>query len=182
MPLSTPPSPLLSASQAAALAPFAALPDETRLWLLAFDRPVEAALLAPEVEALLGRWRHKGVEYHATWTVLEGRILAVAEPTLATQPSGCAIDGMLRGMHQLAGRLNLTLLDPQAVLARLSGGLRAFDRAELEARLADGTLEGTTPLLDLTLFNLGDLRQGRLERPLAATWIGRKYLRTVPSA
>lgn len=162
------------------LSAFSALPDDARLWLLAFDHPVEAALLAPEVEALLGRWRHKGVEYHATWTLLEDRILAVAEPTLATQPSGCAIDGMLRGMHQLAGRLGQTLLDPQAVLARLPEGLRAFDRAELEAHLADGTLDGATPLLDMTLFNLGDLRQGRLERPLASTWIGRKYKLQAP--
>lgn len=162
------------------LAPFAALPDDARLWLLAFDQPVDAALLAPEVEALLGRWRHKGVEYHAAWALLENRILAVAEPTLASQPSGCAIDGMLRGMNQLTGRLGRTLVDPQAVLARLPEGLRAFDRADMEARLADGTLDGATPLLDLTLFNLGALRQGRLERPLATTWIGRKYKNQAP--
>lgn len=162
------------------LTAFAALPDDARLWLLAFDQPVEAALLAPEVETLLGRWRHKGVEYHGTWTLLEDRILAVAEPTLASQPSGCAIDGMLRGMNQLSGRLGLTLMDPQTVLARLPGGLRAFDRADLEARLADGTLDSATPLVDLTLFNLGDLRRGRLERPLATTWIGRKYKKQAP--
>lgn len=154
---------------------FSALPDETRLWLLAFEGPVAADRLAPEVQPLLDRWRHKGVEYHATWALLEDRILAVAEPTLATSPSGCAIDGMLRGMRQIAERLGWPLLDPQAVLARLPGGLRAFERADLEARLADGTLEARTPILDLTLFNLGDLRRGRLERPLAATWIGRKY-------
>lgn len=159
----------------ASLTAFAALPDEARLWLVAFDRPVAAERLAPEVDALLGRWRHKGVDYHGTWTLLEDRILAIAEPTLASEPSGCAIDGMLRGVRQISERLGLNLQDPQEVLARLPDGPRAFLRADLEGRLADGTLGAGTPIIDLALLTLGDLRSGRMERPLAATWIGRKY-------
>jgi hypothetical protein len=163
------------------LSAFAALPDEARLWLLALTRPTEPSELAPELEALLGHWRHKGVQYQAAWSLLDNRILAVAEPTLAAQPSGCAIDGMLRGVNQIVARLGMVLEDPQAVLVRLADGIRAFPRADLEARLADGTLDGATPVLDLALLTLGDLRQGRLERPLATTWIGRKYLRPVGS-
>jgi hypothetical protein len=157
------------------LSALAALPDEARLWLLALTRPTEPSELAPELEALLGRWRHKGVQYQAAWSLLENRILAVAEPTLAVEPSGCAIDGMLRGVNQIVARLGMVLEDPQAVLVRLADGIRAFPRADLEARLADGTLDGATPVIDLALLTLGDLRQGRLERPLATTWIGRKY-------
>lgn len=160
------------------LAAFAALPDEARLWLVAIDRPVETARLAPDLEAFLGRWRHKGVQYHAAWALLEDRILAIAEPTLAANPSGCAIDGMLRNVCQISERLGLGLLDPQDVIARLPEGLRVFSRADLGARLADGTLRADTPILDLALLTLGELRGGRFERPLASTWIGRKYLRT----
>jgi len=157
------------------LSAFTALPDSARLWLLALTHPTESVVLTPELEALMGRWRHKGVQYQGAWTLLEHRILAVAEPTLAAQPSGCAIDGMLRGVHQLTERLGLALEDPQAVLVRQVDGIHAFPRAELEDRLADGTLDATTPVLDLALLTLGDLRDGRLERPLATTWIGRKY-------
>ena len=159
----------------------AALPDSARLWLLAFQAEPAQAQLAAEMNGLLGKWRHKGVAYHGAWTLLEGRILAIAEPTLAAEPSGCAIDGMLRGVHHLAERLNLPLEDPQAVLVRLTEGLRTFSRSDLEARLADGTLDGATPVLDLALLTLGDLRSGRLERPLAATWIGRKYKAKAPA-
>jgi hypothetical protein len=127
----------------------------------------------------MGRWRHKGVQYSGAWTLLEQRLLAIAEPTLAAQPSGCAIDGMLRGVHQIAARLGMALEDPQAVLVRLGNGIQAIPRPELETRLAGGTLDGSTPVLDLALLTLGDLRGGKLERPLAATWIGRKYLRPV---
>jgi hypothetical protein len=154
---------------------FASLPDEARLWLRALAAPAEAHRLAPAMAGLLDRWRHKGIQYRGAWTLLEGRILAVAEPTLAAQPSGCAIDGMLRGLAQAVTSQGLALEDPQAVLVRLGDGLRAIPRLELETRLADGTLDGATPVLDLALLTLGDLRQGRLERPLASTWIGRKY-------
>jgi hypothetical protein len=157
------------------LSAFAALPDDARLWLMALAQPAAGPVLAPEVDALLGRWRHKGIQYSAAWTLLEDRILAIAEPTLAAQPSGCAIDGMLRGVHQIATKLGLQLEDPQAVLVRLAEGLRALPRQELAARLADGTLDGSTPVLDLALLTLGDLRGGKLERPLASTWIGRKF-------
>jgi len=161
------------------LSAFAALPDDARLWLLALAQPAEASVVAPDMEALMGRWRHKGVQYSGAWTLLEGRLLAIAEPTLAAQPSGCAIDGMLRGVQQLATKLELRLEDPQAVLVRLRNGIQAIPRPDLEARLADGTLDGATPVLDLALLTLGDLRGGKLERPLAATWIGRKYLKPV---
>ncbi|MFZ1376848.1 MAG: hypothetical protein WAS25_09665 [Geothrix sp.] len=165
----------------AALSAFASLPDEARLWLLALTHDTEATVLAPEVEALLGRWRHKGVQYQGAWTLLERRILAVAEPTLAAQPSGCAIDGMLRGINQLTAKLGLALEDPQALIVRLADGIRAIPRSDIEARLEDGTLDGATPVLDLALLTLGDLRQGRFERPLAATWIGRKYKIQAPA-
>lgn len=157
------------------LSAFAAMPDDARLWLLALASPIEASMLAPAMEALLGRWHHKGVQYQGKWTLLEDRFLAVAEPILASQPSGCAIDGMLRGVHQIATKLGLALLDPQAVIVRLPDGIHAISRSSLEARLADGTLDGATTVIDLTLLTLGELRQGALEKPLAATWIGRKY-------
>jgi hypothetical protein len=164
------------------LSAFSALPDEARLWLLALAQPTEVAVLAPEMEALIGRWRHKGVQYQGAWTLLENRILAVAEPTLASEPSGCAIDGMLRGVNQIAAKAGVPLEDPQAVLVRLGDGIHAIPRADLQARLEDGTLGGATPILDLALLTLGELRQGRLEKSLAATWIGRKYLRTAASS
>ena len=53
--------------------------------------------------------------------------------------------------------------------------LLADIKADLAARLADGTLTAATPVLELALLTLGELRQGRFERPLGETWIGRKF-------
>ncbi|HJW08706.1 MAG TPA: hypothetical protein VJ483_03680 [Holophagaceae bacterium] len=157
---------------------FQDLPDDSRLWLMASAEPLDEArraALAADMDAILAGWRHKGIAYHGAWTLIHDRILAIAEPTMTTAPSGCAIDGMLRKVHGLVERLGLTLLDEDQVLFRKGGAYLAIPKAELGASLGGGTLDAETPVVDLTLFTLGDLRAGKLEKPLARTWIGRKF-------
>lgn len=156
-----------------------ALPDDARLWLIALEPAPEAAALerlSSAMDGFVAEWRHKGVQYAGAWTLLDGRLVALAEPTMTTAPSGCAIDGMMRKVNRTLEELALGRVDPTtAVLARTASGLRAIPKTELEARLGDGTLDAATPVLDLALFSVGELRSGKLEKPLAATWIGRKY-------
>ena len=158
---------------------FRALPGQARLWLLALDAAPEAAVrvrLEQGLAELLGHWRHKGQAYQAVGALLEPQLLAVAEPTLAGQPSGCAIDGMLRRLHRLLAELGLSPVDSErCILVRRGSGLEAIPKAELQARLDAGALDADTPLLDLSLYNLADLLAGRLESPLARTWVGRRY-------
>jgi len=158
--------------------PFQSLPDSARLWLVALDAAPSQetrARLEEGMEAILGQWRHKGHAYRGAFALMRDRVLAVAEPELASAPSGCAIDGMLRKVHKLLGDLGLGEVDPAASVLVEAGGLRAVPKGDLEARLQDGTLGPDTTVLDLSLYSLGDLRAGRLETPLARTWIGRKF-------
>jgi hypothetical protein len=157
---------------------FPGFPEDARLWVIALEDPAAGdrpGILEAGLSEILGRWRHKGHAYEAAWEVLDDRLIFVVEPGMAANPSGCAIDGMLRKVHQFAGQLGRVVVGEDRVLVRLDGGLRAFPRSELGDRIADGTLTGDTPVVDLALHNLRQLREGRLERPLASTWIGRKY-------
>lgn len=158
---------------------FSPLPDNARLWLLALTAaPAEAAQteLQQGLAEIVNQWRHKGQAYEGVCGLLHGQIIAVAEPNLAANPSGCAIDGMLRKVTRFVGERGLTLVDPaQEVLVRLGEELRPLPKASLGERLEDGTLNAATPVLDLALYSLGDLRSGHLEVPLASTWIARKY-------
>jgi len=175
-----PPSPTSPASPAGpGLGAFQGLPGQARLWLLALDTAPEAtvrARLEQGLAALLGQWRHKGQTYQAVGALLEPQLLAVAEPTLASQPSGCAIDGMLRRLHRLLAELGLSPVDSErCILVRRGSRLEAIPKAELQACLEARTLDADTPLLDLSLYSLADLLAGRLEAPLGRTWVGRRY-------
>lgn len=163
---------------------FPDFPDDSRLWVLALTHPAEgdtAARLEEGLGSLLGRWRHKGQAFEAAWELREGRLILVVEPSMATAPSGCAIDGMLRKVRGLAGELGFELVGEDRVLARLENGIASIPRAELAQALGSGRLGPDTPVIDLSLHHLGQLREGRLERPLARTWIGRAFKVPTPA-
>lgn len=154
------------------------LPDHARLWVLVLDRPLESGTRAPfevGMAEVVACWRHKGTAYDGAWELRDGQLLLVAEPTMAAAPSGCAIDGLMRRVLRLVGEAGGSLVGDEAVVARSGRQWEALDRAELEGLLASGRLTAVTPVLDRTLFSLGDLRGRGLAQPLAETWIGRKF-------
>ena len=158
---------------------FDPLPDHSRLWLRALaltPDPATRAELQTGLEEILGQWRHKGQAYQGAAALLDGQIIAVAEPTLASAPSGCAIDGMLRKLDKLTSSLALPVVDPATtVLVRLPEGLKPILKTDLPQALDQGIITPATPVLDLSLYTVGDLRAGKLEGPLSSTWIARKY-------
>lgn len=157
---------------------FSAFPDDSRIWVLALAEAAAAdtaSRLESALGEVLGHWRHKGQAYEAAWEVRENRLILVVEPNMATAPSGCAIDGMLRKVRTLVGGLGTALLGEDRVLVRLEGALADLGRSELAGALDSGRIGPETPVLDLSLHHLGQLREGRLERPLARTWVGRVH-------
>lgn len=159
------------------------LPDEARLWLWVLDRPLEGSSLSifeSGMDAALAGWRHKGVTYDGAWTLRDGQLLLVAEPTMASQPSGCAISALTARVVRCVEEAGAALVPDGPVVACTCSGLRVFERHGIEGALAEGHLDRWTPILDRTLFSLGDLRRRGLTQSLETTWIGRKFgLQTV---
>ncbi len=151
---------------------------------MAFPRPLdegEKAKLAEGFESFRPHWKTHTTPIESGWMLLEDQIFAVVENTMGTSPSGCSIDAMLRASIKLASILESPFLDAQSILVRTAGKLRVVAKTEMESLLQDGTLDAATPVIDLGLLELGQLRSGKLERPLAKTWIGRKYRASLES-
>lgn len=157
---------------------FQTFPDDARLWLFALPRPLseaEQATLTKGIEAFQPHWKVHGTPIDSAWALLDEQILAVVERTMASSPSGCAIDAMLRHAQKLARSLDLELLDAQQVLYRAGGRIRIAPKTDLPALIASGELHHDSLILDLGLMELGQLRTGHLDRPLHRTWIWRKH-------
>jgi len=158
--------------------PFPGFPDETRLWVMVLDHPLDAmgtVQFETGIRGILEAWRHKGQAYEAAWVFRDAQLLMIAEPLLAVAPSGCAIDGMLRKVERVASEVGARLGTDSEVLLRCDGRLELHCRTELACLLEKGRICSETLLVDRSLHNLAQLRQGCLERPLVKTWIGRKY-------
>ena len=157
---------------------FSAFPDTARLWLMAFPRPLdegEQAKLTEGFNAFRPHWKAHNTPIESAWMLVEDQLFAVSENTMGKSPSGCAIDAMLRQSIKLASSLDLPFLDAESIVVRAADKLKVVARPELESMLQEGTLDAATPVIDLGLLELGQLRSGQLERPLAKTWIARKY-------
>jgi hypothetical protein len=142
------------------------------------DHPLNAsehARFAEGLQAILEGWRHKGQVYEAAWEMRDAQLLLIAEPLLASLPSGCAIDGMLRKVERTASEVGARIASDQEVVIRCGQKLELHCRTELSSLLEKGRICSETLLVDRSLHNLAQLRQGCLERPLVKTWIGRKY-------
>lgn len=156
---------------------FPGLPDESRLWVIPLDAelgPERLPALESAMAELLGAWRHKGKAYEGRWRLEGGRCLLVAEPTMAAEPSGCAIEGFFTRLDARLRALGLGRL-PEAFVLVEAEGWRAVPRTELGAWIREGRLGMETPVVDLSLFSVGQLRASGLLKPLRATWIARSH-------
>lgn len=154
------------------------LPDEARLWMWVLDRPLDGTArenFESGVDGAVEGWRHKGVAYEGAWSLRDGQVLLVAESTMASQPSGCAISGLTNRIVRCVEEAGAVLIPDGPVVVCTCHGLVVIEREEIGAALAEGRLDQWSPILDRSLFNLGDLRRRGLTQSLATTWIGRKF-------
>lgn len=162
-------------------ADFDSLPDDSRLWVFCAERPLEPAeqaeLLA-EVDAFLDGWKAHGSPLTGARDLREGRFLMVAVDEASVPPSGCSIDAMVRRLGDLETRLGVGLVGHGAVFWRdADGEVRRASRGEFQALARAGAVSGDTRVFDATLTRLGELRQGRWERPARESWHGRAFFR-----
>jgi hypothetical protein len=91
--------------------------------------------------------------------------------------SGCSIDSSVQNFKFFRDEYDLNALDRSLVHYRGGdGAVTALDRAAFRVEVDAGRCGADTPVFDLTIPTLGDLRAGRFEVPLADTWHAKLFL------
>ncbi len=156
---------------------FTGLPDQARLWCFAADRSLsvdEATVLVDRTEGFLAGWRAHDQDLLVGFELREGRVLLVAVDERQAAASGCSIDALLGHLRELESDLGVALIDGAAVWYRdPAGDILTVSRREFKRLAVDGVVGRDTPVFDLTLLTLGQLREGRLEVPARDSWHGR---------
>lgn len=159
------------------LVPFDDLPDDARLWCFGAGRetdPGERVRLLEEMRAFVGEWTAHRKELRAGLDWRSDRFLCVAVDESTADASGCSIDALTDRIRRLETDLGLSLLDGALVWFRDgSERIRAVSRPAFRALAARGEVGPDTPVFDLTVARLEDLRAGRLERPARESWHAR---------
>lgn len=158
------------------LVPFAALPDEARVWVFSAAAPVTGAaadVLLRDVDEHLARWRAHGMPLVCARDWRDDRFLAVGVDEAASHASGCSIDALFHVLHGLETQLGTSLLGNGAVYWRDAGGAVSIaDRPAFRAAAAAGTVTAETPVFDPTITSVGAWRR-EFEKPAVASWHAR---------
>lgn len=159
--------------------PFDQLPDDARLWVFAAAHPLDdtqqADLLA-HVDDFIARWAAHGAPVVGGRELRHGRFLLVGADERATGVSGCSIDTLFRSLGDLETRTGVPLRDSSLVYWRDAGGdVQAAARPAFRQRVSAGEANADTTVFDNTVGTVGDVRAGRWELPMHASWHGRAF-------
>jgi hypothetical protein len=153
--------------------PFDSLPDASRVWVFASDRPLSGegmSTLMKAVEEYLPDWKAHGMPLTVASQLLDDRFLVVAVDQTTAGASGWSIDGLFRLLRGLESRIGATLVGGGRVFYRdLQGMVQSASRDELPGLTASGAITRDSVVFDTTITDLGAFRTG-FEKRAKESW------------
>ena len=157
------------------IVPFESLPDSSRIWVFASDRPVTGAAadrLLGEVDRFLEQWQAHGAPLRCGRLWRDDRFLVVAVDQASADASGCSIDGLFRSLQALEREIDARLVGGGRVYYRDHAGVaQCASRAELSGLVASGAVGPNSVVFDTSITDLGECR-AKFEQPARKTWVG----------
>lgn len=157
---------------------FSALPDDSRLWLFAFEHRIgheQHAALSADIDDYLTRWKAHGHSVKGAFSILDDHFLIVAADPSITEVSGCSIDALFRNSKAALAAAGIALADASTIFYRLSGEVHTATREHFRSLVEGGVIHGDTSVFDTTIQSLQSLRSGQFELPYAASWHQRLF-------
>ncbi len=143
------------------------LSNDAYVWIFGISPSLDeqkSDALMRQVNGFIENWAAHGTPIPGAAELREGSFLIVAADE-HREKSGCSIDRMFGTLKQLERDLGVTILDSNRVFLRDGHGVRAVPRSEFRNA---ATLD--TPVFDVTVERLGDIREGSWEKPAAQSW------------
>jgi hypothetical protein len=156
--------------------PFDSLPDASRVWVFASDRPLTeegTKALLKGVEEYLTNWKAHGEPLTVGSQLRDDRFLLIGVDQSTTGATGCSIDGLFRVLQGLESKVGASLVGGGRVFYRDgNGAVGSVSRGEVPALAESGAITKDTVVFDTSLTDLGALRSG-FEKRAKESWIAR---------
>jgi hypothetical protein len=148
------------------------LPDEARLWVYAFARPLspeERERVVREISTFVPTWNSHGAAVRGAFELVEDRFVLIAGYVDAGI-GGCSTDSMVRVMKQLR-EAGIDGFDRTLVFFRdAQQKVQAVKREDFQELVSKGQVDANTVVFDPTIQFVGDLRRGAFETTFARSW------------
>lgn len=157
---------------------FRRLPDDSRVWISGFDRPLDPAeleMVQAGMERFSAGWASHQVPVQSAFEIVHDRFLVIAACTPGSV-SGCSIDGMMRNIRGLYAAVGVTPPAGNLIFYRDEDGrIQSIDHLKFRDVAESGRLNPGTRVFDTLIQNLGQLRAGRFELPYGEAWHARAF-------
>ena len=155
------------------IAPFEKLPDDSRVFVFAADRPLnekQSEQMLSEVDRFLPTWTAHGSPLTVGRDWRYGRFLTIAVDQSTAGASGCSIDGLFRSLKSLEKNLGASMVTSGLVFFRdRTGSVQSADRERFTELGGEGKVSTDMTAFDPTVTTLGEWR-ARFELPLRDSW------------
>ncbi|MFQ5651218.1 MAG: ABC transporter ATPase [bacterium] len=166
---------------------FNKLPDSSRLWIYgcarAFTRD-EVPELRAQMERFLVQWTAHKRELVVGWEMRYDQFILTAVDESLMAASGCSIDGMVHHLREIENRFQTEIVDTAAKVFYRDrrDAIRCIDRAGFRRLVHAGSAGEETIVFNNVVQTVGELRRGRWEVPMTASWHGQAFATTAGQA
>ena len=156
---------------------FPDLPGSARTWIFAIEgTPAECRNALCRVEAFLNSWLSHGRTVSGQATLASGRFLIVSGQVSNGQVSGCSIDTLTRAVIEAVQEAGCRLVSPMKISYQCADGTIAIaSRPLFRQLLRAGKVTPETPVCDLAVSELSDMRAGKFMQPLSKSPFARVF-------
>jgi hypothetical protein len=156
---------------------FANFPDDAKLWVYAFARPLspeERAQVEGAMSAFVPSWNSHGAPVNGAFEIVSDRFLLIAG-YVDGGVGGCSTDSMVRVMKQLRSA-GIDGFDRSLVFFRdAEQKVQSVKREDFHAMVNAGRIDAGTVVFDPTIQLVHDLRRGAFETTFAKSWHARAF-------
>lgn len=158
---------------------FPTLPDESRCWIYAADRPLteaEQTSLLNTLNTFFEGWESHQRPVRGAAAILDNQFLLVGGVIVGGDLSGCGIDASVHVVQDAANQLGVSWVSPLLVFYRdADGTVQYLPRPAFRRLVANGTVTAATPVFDVSLTTLGQVREGAFEKAAGDAWHARVF-------
>jgi hypothetical protein len=160
------------------LIPISELPDSSRLWIFAADKPIASPSVTEfltRLDGIVDNWQAHGKNLAAGRDLRYDQFLFIAADENVEQPSGCSIDTLTREIATLGQAFGVNFLTGGLVPYRAGDEVRTPDRATFKKLVEAGEITPETTVYNNSLTALQELREGKWEAPARKSWHAKAF-------
>ena len=145
-------------------------PDSARVWIYGCEQPIPDQYLGivnQRITDFSNNWKSHGTRVDGYAFLFEQRFIFFCA---LDSPSGCSIDSSVAVLKKLYQDTGIDFLNINLIYFRQDSEIRCVSRRTFSALVRTGSVSLTTPVFDLSVERLGDLRRHGFEKLFKKSW------------